>query len=90
MDVKKDMEKFINSLLQAVLSHQGAGRAGRGGTHSCNYGYKPGTFYGGKEALKEGIFSLTKGTVFNIVVGQRGGYSVDVKGAGPRKRPQLN
>lgn len=41
---------------------------------------KPGTFYGGKGALKEGIFSQTKGTVFNIVVGQRGGNSVEVKG----------
>ena len=42
--------------------------------------HNPGTFYGGKGALKEGIFSQTKGTVFNIVVGQRGGDSVEVKG----------
>ena len=52
----------------------------RGGTHSYNYGYRPGTYYGGKGALKEGIFALTKGTVLNIVVGQRGGDSVEVRG----------
>ena len=52
----------------------------RGGTHSYNYGYKPGTYYGGRGAFKEGIFSLNKGTVLNIVVKQRGGDSVEVKG----------
>ena len=52
----------------------------RGGTHSYNYGYNPGTYYGGKGAYIEGKFSLTKGTVLNIVVGQRGGNSVEVKG----------
>ncbi|XP_074607109.1 uncharacterized protein LOC141860059 isoform X2 [Acropora palmata] len=52
----------------------------RGGTHSYSYGYRPGTYYGGKGALKEGIFALTKGTVLNIVVGQRGGDSVEVRG----------
>ncbi|XP_074607152.1 contactin-5-like isoform X2 [Acropora palmata] len=52
----------------------------RGGTHSYNYGYKPGTYYGGKGALKEGTFTLTKGTVLKIVVGHRGGDSVEVKG----------
>ena len=52
----------------------------RGGTHSYNYGYKPGTYYGGKGAFKEGIFTLTEGTVLNIVVGHRGGDSVEVKG----------
>ena len=52
----------------------------RGGTHSYNYGYNPGTYYGGKGALMEGTFSLTKGTELNIVVGQRGGDSVEVKG----------
>ena len=52
----------------------------RGGTHSYNYGYKPGTYYGGRGAYKEGNFSLNKGTVLNIVVGQRGGDSVEVKG----------
>ena len=52
----------------------------RGGTHSTNYGAYPGTYYGGKGAFKEGIFRLNKGTVLNIVVGQRGGNSVEVKG----------
>ncbi|KAL9961345.1 hypothetical protein ACROYT_G030263 [Oculina patagonica] len=52
----------------------------RGGTHSYNYGYNPGTYYGGKGAYIEGKFRLTKGTVLNIVVGQRGGDSVQVKG----------
>ena len=52
----------------------------RGGTHSYNYGYKPGTYYGGRGASKEGVFTLNKGTVLNIVVGQRGGDSVQVKG----------
>ncbi|XP_078370685.1 uncharacterized protein LOC144654404 isoform X2 [Oculina patagonica] len=52
----------------------------RGGTHSCNYGDYPGTYYGGKGASMEGTFSLTKGAVLNIVVGQRGGDSVEVKG----------
>ncbi|KAL9961999.1 hypothetical protein ACROYT_G031050 [Oculina patagonica] len=51
----------------------------RGGTHSYNYGYNPGTYYGGKGAYIEGKFRLTKGTVLNIVVGQRGGNSVEVK-----------
>ena len=51
----------------------------RGGTHSYNYGYKPGTYYGGRGAYIEGKFRLTKGTVLNIVVGQRGGDSVEVK-----------
>ena len=59
----------------------------RGGTHSCNYGYRPGTYYGGKGALKEGIFALTKGTVLNIVVGQRGGDSVEVKGGLYTQKP---
>ena len=52
----------------------------RGGTHSSNYGDYPGTYYGGKGAFKEGIFTLNKGTVLNIVVGQRGRNSVEVKG----------
>ena len=52
----------------------------RGGTHSYNYGYNPGTYYGGKGAYIEGKFKLTNGTVLNIVVGQRGGNSVEVKG----------
>ncbi|KAK2547415.1 hypothetical protein P5673_032583 [Acropora cervicornis] len=52
----------------------------RGGTHSSNYGYMPGIYYGGKGAFQEGIFTLTEGTVLNIVVGHRGGDSVEVKG----------
>ena len=51
----------------------------RGGTHTYNYGYKPGTYYGGRGASMEGKFGLNKGTVLNIVVGQRGGDSVEVK-----------
>ena len=52
----------------------------RGGTHSTNYGYFPGTFYGGRGARMQGTFTLNKGTVLNIVVGQRGGDSVEVRG----------
>ena len=52
----------------------------RGGTHKYNYGYNPGTYYGGKGAYIEGKFNLTKGTVLNIVVGKRGGDSVEVQG----------
>ena len=52
----------------------------RGGTHSYNYGYKPGTYYGGQGAFKEGTFTLNKGTVLKVVVGQRGGDSVEVSG----------
>ena len=52
----------------------------RGGTHSTNYGDYPGTYYGGKGAYKEGMFTLNKGTVLNIVVGQRGGDSVEIRG----------
>ncbi|CAH3168525.1 unnamed protein product [Pocillopora meandrina] len=52
----------------------------RGGTHSYDYGDYPGTYYGGKGAFKEGKFRLNKGTVLNIVVGQRGGDSVEVRG----------
>ena len=52
----------------------------RGGTHSTNYGGYPGTFYSGMGAFKKGTFRLNNGTVMNIVVGQRGGNSVEVKG----------
>ena len=52
----------------------------RGGTHSYDYGDNPGTYYGGKGAFIEGKFRLNNGTVLNIVVGQRGGDSVEVKG----------
>ena len=48
----------------------------RGGTHSYDYGYLPGTYYGGKGAFIEGKFRLNNGTVLNIVVGQRGGEEV--------------
>ena len=54
----------------------------RGGTHSYSYGYRPGIYYGGRGASIEGKFRLNKGTVLNIVVGQRGGNSVEVKGGG--------
>ena len=52
----------------------------RGGTHSYNYGYLPGTYNGGKGAFIEGKFRLNNGTVLNIVVGQRGGDSVEIEG----------
>ncbi|XP_074608079.1 uncharacterized protein LOC141860800 [Acropora palmata] len=52
----------------------------RGGTHSYNSGNKSVTYYGGKGAFKMGLFTLTEGTVLNIVVGHRGGDSVEVKG----------
>ena len=44
------------------------------------YGAYPGTYDGGKGAFKKEIFRQNKGTVLNIVVGQRGGNSVEVKG----------
>ncbi|XP_067048022.1 loricrin-like isoform X2 [Acropora muricata] len=53
----------------------------RGGTHSSDYAERPGTFYGGKGAFKEGVFALTQGSALNIVVGQRGGDSVEVNGS---------
>ena len=52
----------------------------RGGTHSTNYGSYPGTYHGGRGARMQGTFTLNKGTVLNIVVGQRGGDSVEVRG----------
>ena len=58
----------------------------REGTHSYDYGDYPGTYYGGKGAFKEGMFRLNKGTVLNIVVGQRGGDSVEVKGGQSTKQ----
>ena len=53
---------------------------GKGGTHATNYGSYPGTFCGGNGALMQGTFRLVNGTVLNIVVGHRGGDSVEVKG----------
>ena len=64
MDLKKGMEKFRNSLLQAVdvISSRRGAQAGKECT-PATMDYKPGIFYGGfyggKGALKEGIFSLT-------------------------------
>ena len=52
----------------------------RGGTHTTNYGDFPGTFVIGKGALMEGTFVLFNQTVLSIVVGQRGGDSVEVRG----------
>ena len=52
----------------------------RGGTHSTNYGDFPGTYYGGRGARMQGTFTLNKKTVLNIVVGQRGGDSVEIRG----------
>ena len=52
----------------------------KGGTHNTTYGSFPGTYYGGKGAVMKGMFSLTSGTVLQIVVGQKGGNSVEVKG----------
>ena len=52
----------------------------RGGTHSYNYGENQKTYYGGRGAFKKGIFKLSKGTALNVVVGQKGGDSVQVKG----------
>ncbi|KAK3730266.1 hypothetical protein QZH41_005247 [Actinostola sp. cb2023] len=57
-------------------------RAGgaRGGTHSYNYGFRPGTYLGGRGATMQGRFRLSSGATLNIVVGQRGGNSVEAKG----------
>ena len=57
-------------------------RAGgaKGGTHSYSYGTTPGTYIGGKGAIMEGYIYLTAGTILKIVVGQRGGDSVEVRG----------
>ena len=50
-----------------------------GGNHKTNYGDYPGEFIGGRGAVKQGKFSLTEGTVLKIVVGQKGGNSVEIK-----------
>lgn len=52
----------------------------KGGTHTYNYGYRPGTYFGGKGAKMQGLFNLTKGTVLKLIVGQKGGNSVEIKG----------
>ena len=51
----------------------------RGGTHAPTYGVTPGTYHGGSGAIKEGMFRLNKSFVLNIVVGQKGGDSVQVQ-----------
>ena len=58
----------------------------QGKTLSYDYGDYPGTYYGGKGVFKEGKFRLNKGTVFNIVVGRRGGDSVEVRGGQSTKQ----
>ncbi|XP_048576998.1 loricrin isoform X2 [Nematostella vectensis] len=50
-----------------------------GGTHCPSYGDQPGTYYGGKGAIVSGIFTLINGTELKIVVGLRGGDSVEVQ-----------
>ena len=55
----------------------------QGGTHTTNYGDFPGTTVGGKGAFMEGTFILFNQTVLSIVVGQRGGDSVEVRGGKP-------
>ena len=67
---------IVPNTSQYLITAYGA----RGGTHSYNYGYKPGTYYGGKGAEMQGLFYLTNGTVLKIVVGQKGGDSVEIKG----------
>lgn len=52
----------------------------KGGTHSFSYSATAGTYYGGKGAIKKGDFVLHSGLVLTIVVGHRGGDSVEVKG----------
>eukprot|EP00795_Rhopilema_esculentum_P000383 gene383-10047_t len=52
----------------------------RGGKHVTNYGSYPGTFYGGYGAKTQGDFFFPAGTQLNIVVGHRGGNSVEVQG----------
>ncbi|KAJ7369292.1 hypothetical protein OS493_039994 [Desmophyllum pertusum] len=80
MEEMDDLASFRNSRVPRSSRYVIKAWGARGGTHSYNYGDNPGTYYGGKGALKEGTFRLTKGTVLNIVVGQRGGDSVEVKG----------
>eukprot|EP00794_Sanderia_malayensis_P005223 gene5223-5879_t len=52
----------------------------KGGTHNTTEGNYPGTFCGGNGATMQGVFSLTAGTVLKIVVGHRGGDSVEISG----------
>ena len=52
----------------------------KGGTHNTNYGTHPGLYCGGNGAIMQGEFQLSSGTQLKIVVGHRGGNSVEVKG----------
>ena len=52
----------------------------KGGTHNTNYGNYPGIFCGGNGAIMQGNFYMNSGTKLSIVVGHRGGNSVEVNG----------
>ncbi len=52
----------------------------KGGTHVTSEGSHPGVFCGGNGATMEGVFTLTAGTALKIVVGHRGGNSVEISG----------
>ena len=51
----------------------------KGGTHVTTYGNYPGLFCGGNGAIMQGKFYINSGTQLNIVVGHRGGNSVEVQ-----------
>ena len=51
-----------------------------GGNHTFSYGPGRGTYYGGKGATMKGDFILPSGLVLKIVVGHRGGKSVEIRG----------
>ena len=84
--------RILCHFLKAPLSFTPDGRKGRLGIiqkftvpRTAKYlikalGARGGTHYGGHGAAIEGTFRLTKGTILSIVVGQRGGDSVEVKG----------
>ena len=69
-------EFIVPGTSQYLITAYGA----RGGTHSYDYVYKPGTYLGGKGAKMQGLFYLTKGTVLQLVVGQKGDNSVEIQG----------
>ena len=52
----------------------------KGGSHHTNYGDYPGSYCGGNGAVMQGAFQISSGTLLSIVVGHRGGDSVEVKG----------
>lgn len=74
----------IGVIQQFVINLSGKYRikagGARGGTHVTSYGKHPGTFYGGRGATMQGDFYFSAGHVLKIVVGHRGGNSVEVKG----------